>query len=144
MTRKNTTGNRKRPHPFTPILPVSLPFSILTSLSVSLSVCLSLFVLFLWVTCQLSHMNLSWPLANITHLSIMPHKYTHTHTWHHSSKSHSFSLYFSLDLTESDQREALMLCYGDRVSGCPFQHVTYTQRGKGRGNRGGGVWVERQ
>lgn len=65
---------------------------------------------------------------------------THTHTHLTLQQSVSFSLSLSLQSDWlSDQREALMLCYGDAVSGCPFQLVTYTWRERGKGNWGG-VW----
>ncbi len=119
------------------------PFLFCLSLSfhLSLSICISLSVSpsdspalpCIWISVGL------WQTQPVNHAT-NTHTNTHTHTPDYTAVSHTLSLsllYFcSQSDWVSDQREAIMLCYGDAVSGCPFQLVTYTWRERGKGNWG--------
>lgn len=106
----------------------SLFLSLFPSVSLTVSWSNSPALLCIWISVGL------WQTQH-TCQSCNTNTQTHTHTWLYSSQSRSLSLSLQSDWL-SDQREALMLCYGDAVSGCPFQLVTYTWRERGKGNWG--------
>ncbi len=116
-----------------------LSFALFPSLSPSVSLSL-----FLRATHRLYHVSES-QLASGKHNTPVNHAtqihtQTHTHTPDYTAVSHTLSLsllYFcSQSDWVSDQQEAIILCYGDAVSGCPFQLVTCTWRERGKGNWG--------
>ncbi len=90
------------------------------------------------------YLNLRWPLASTTHLSIMQHKYTHkhTHAWLYSSQSHSFSLslifllsvWLSVWPARGNNSLLWRCCVWLSLPAC---HIHLEREGKGKL---GGVW----